>query len=284
MAERLAVAGRSVVITGAAGGIGSTLAQRFSAAGARVALLDRDVAGIDALAARLGPAGAEVIAIPCDVTAVDDCARRGRSASWPPAVGVDVLINNAGITHVSPFAETDLSVLRRVMEVNFFGAVTMTSAALPSLVERQGQIVVMSSVAGVAPLALRTGYSASKHALHGCFESLRTELRGTGVGVTMVCPSFVRTGIGDHALGGHGEAPTHPRTETGTPADPADLAEAVSPGHDRPPAAPAPLPHGEAVVPGVAAAGRPATSAPWPIGSCPARTPPAGRLTRVAAA
>ena len=226
MADRLAVAGRSVVITGAAGGIGRALAQRFSAAGARVALLDRDVAGIDALAARLGPAGAEVIAVPCDVTAVEDCeaAVERVVGTWG---GVDVLVNNAGITHVSPFAETDLAVLRRVMDVNYFGAVAMTSSALPTLVERRGQIVVMSSVAGVAPLALRTGYSASKHALHGCFESLRAELGGTGVGVTLVCPSFVRTGIGDHALGAHGDAPTHPRTETGTAADPGDLADAV---------------------------------------------------------
>jgi NAD(P)-dependent dehydrogenase (short-subunit alcohol dehydrogenase family) len=226
LAERLAVGGRSVVVTGAAGGIGSALAHRFSTAGARVALLDRDVAGIDALAARLGTAGADVIAIPCDVTAVDDCADAVARvvATWG---GVDVLINNAGITHVSPFAETEVGVLRQVMEVNFFGAVSMTSVALPSLLERRGQIVVMSSVAGVAPLALRTGYSASKHALHGCFESLRAELRGTGVGVTLVCPSFVRTGIGDHALGGRGGVPTHPRTETGTPADPADLADAV---------------------------------------------------------
>ena len=141
--------------------------------------------------------------------------------------GVDVVVANAGITHISPFADTDVDVLRRVMDVNFFGAVHTVRAALPSLVERRGQIVVVSSVAGIAPLALRTGYAASKHALHGCFESLRVELRGTGVGVTMVCPSFVRTAIGDHALGPHGDGPTLPRTETGTPAEPSDLADAV---------------------------------------------------------
>ena len=166
------------------------------------------------------------MAIPCDVTSLDDCsAAVGRVvAAWG---GVDVLINNAGITHVSPFVETDVDVLRRVMDVNFFGAVDMTSVALPSLLERRGQIVVISSVAGFAPLALRTGYAASKHALHGCFESLRAELRGTGVGVTLVCPSFVRTGIADHALGARGGAPTHPRAETGVPADPTNVADAV---------------------------------------------------------
>jgi hypothetical protein len=113
------------------------------------------------------------------------------------------------------------------MDVNFFGALNMTSVALPALLERRGQIVVMSSVAGFAPLVLRSGYAASKHALHGCFESLRAELRGNGVGVTMVCPSFVRTVGAEHALGAHGDVPTHRRTETGMPADPADLADAV---------------------------------------------------------
>ncbi len=169
---------------------------------------------------------ADVIAVPCDVTSLDDCSLAvGRIvAEWG---GVDVLINNAGITHISPFGATDIDVFRRVMDVNFFGALNMTSVALASLLERRGQIVVMSSVAGFAPLVLRTGYSASKHALHGCFDSLRAELRDSGVGVTLVCPSFVRTAIGDHALGAHGGAQTHTRTETGVPADPADLADAV---------------------------------------------------------
>jgi short-subunit dehydrogenase len=92
-----------------------------------------------------------------------------------------------------------------VLEVNFFGAVHCTAAALPSLLERRGRIVVMSSIAGFAPLATRAAYSASKHALHGFFESLRAEHRAEGLGVTLVCPSFVRTAIGASALGPGGE-------------------------------------------------------------------------------
>jgi len=226
VAEHLAVAGRTVVITGAAGGIGRALARRFSAAGARLALLDRDRDALAALPVRPDAVGTAVLAIPCDVTSIEDCAV-AIARVVAEYGGVDVLVNNAGITHISPFADTDVDVLRRVMDVNFFGAVNMTHVALGSLLERRGQIVVMSSVAGFAPLVLRTGYAASKHALHGCFGSLRAELRGTGVGITLVCPSFVRTGIADHALGAHGDAPTHPRTQTGTPADPADLAAAV---------------------------------------------------------
>lgn len=223
---RLDLRDRSVVITGAAGGIGTALARRFGQAGARLTLLDVDDHGLDSLAAELGDRGVAVVARQCDVTddtacrsAVDDAvAREG---------GVDVVVNNAGVTHLSRFADTDVDVMRRVMDVNFFGAVQVTGAALPSLIARRGQIVVISSVAGFAPLAFRCGYAASKHALHGCFESLRTELRGTGVGVTIVCPSFVRTAIGDHALGRSVDAPTMPRIEIGTPAEPFDVADKI---------------------------------------------------------
>jgi short-subunit dehydrogenase len=196
---------RSVVVTGAAGGIGAVLARRFAEEGARVALLDRDLAGASARAAELEATGADVVALGCDVTAEEDC-RSALAAVGERFGGVDVLVNNAGITHLGLFRDTDVAVLRRVMEVNFFGAVNCTKAALPSLLERRGRIVVLSSVAGFAPLATRTGYSASKHALHGFFESLRAEHLQDGLGVTMVCPYFVNTEIGAHALGPHGEA------------------------------------------------------------------------------
>ena len=142
--------------------------------------------------------------------------------------GIDVLVNNAGITHLGLFRDTDVDVIRRVVEVNFFGAVNCTKAALPSLLERHGQIVVTSSVAGVAPLATRTGYAASKHALHGFFDSLRSEHRGDGLGVLIVCPSFVDTKIGDRALGvDGGSAPAGARTGVQTPVPPEDIADAV---------------------------------------------------------
>jgi len=219
-------AGKNVVLTGAAGGIGSALAHRFGSDGARVALLDLEVERVDALAAELASAGVEALALACDVTSLEACdtAVKQVTEQWG---GVDVLVNNAGITHLSPFRDTRVDVIRRVMEVNFFGAVHCTKAALPSLIERRGQIVVLSSFAGLAPLATRCGYAASKHALHGFFGSLRAELRRIGVGVTIVCPTFINTAIGDGALGGDGGAPTMPRTQTGTPAEPEQLAEVI---------------------------------------------------------
>jgi len=222
---RSTLAGKVVLITGAAGGIGTALTHRFTGVGARVALGDLDSARLATTADGIVD-DSTVLTIPFDVTDANACrdAVARVVAEWG---GVDVLVNNAGITHLSMFRDTDPSVIRRVVEVNLFGAVNMTSAVLPHLLERKGRIVTISSVAGVAPLASRTGYSAAKHALHGLFDSLRAELRGTGVSVTIVCPQFVNTAIGDRALGGDGGTPTMPRTTTGKAVEPGDVATAI---------------------------------------------------------
>lgn len=214
------------VITGAASGIGRALARRWAKAGARVALLDRDREGLQAEAAELRAAGAEVVACECDVTRREDCeeAVREVAETWG---GIDVLINNAGITHVSPFADTDSDVVRRVMDVNLFGALHSTQAALPSLVERRGLVIVISSVAGFAPLAGRCAYSASKHALHGLFETLRSEQAANGLAVMMVCPGFTRTSIESHALAGDGGTLGGGRSTFGREADPDEVADAI---------------------------------------------------------
>ena len=228
MAERAHSRGGETVvaITGAASGIGRALARRYARSGARLGLLDRDAAGLDALAAELAEQKTEIHAVACDVTRWEDC--KGAIESILESFGgIDVLVNNAGITHVSPVADTDVDVVRRVMDVNFFGAVYCTRAALASLIARRGLVVVLSSVAGFSPLAGRCAYSASKHALHGFFETLRSEQRESGLGVLMVCPSFTRTGIEAAALGGDGLALRARRTVYGRQADPDEVAEAI---------------------------------------------------------
>jgi NAD(P)-dependent dehydrogenase (short-subunit alcohol dehydrogenase family) len=225
--EGQALRGRTVVITGAAGGIGAALARRFAREESRLALLDRDLAGVEALARELALQGVFALPLACDVTSLAECESAMKSVAAATG-GIDVLVNNAGITHLGDFREVEVDVLRRVMDVNFFGSLHCTKAALPTLLERRGRIIVLSSVAGFAPLATRTGYAASKHALHGFFDSLRAEHRRDGLRVMMVCPWFVDTHIGDHALGPDGApAPLRARTGVRALASPEQVADAI---------------------------------------------------------
>ena len=218
--------GRVVLISGAAGGLGAALCQRYAAAGARIAALDLDGKKLVTLAVTLRAKGADVLAVPGDIT--DPAACKSAVATTMAHFGaLDGLINNAGISHRSLLQDTDPDVIRRVMEVNFFGAANLTQAALAQIVARQGFIVAISSVAGFSPLTGRTGYAASKYALHGFFDSLRSEVEGAGVGVTLVCPSFIRTGIGAAATDGSGAPVSSPRITTGGESSPEEIAEYI---------------------------------------------------------
>jgi len=233
---RRTVAGKVVVITGAAGGIGRALAHSFGTAGARLALLDVDDDGLKAARAHAEAAGFETTAELCDVTSMEACEHTVATISkkWG---GVDVLVNNAGISHRSLFAETDVEVIRRVIDVNFFGSVYCTKAALGSIVERRGSVVAISSVAGFAPLIGRTGYAASKHALHGFFDTLRCEVEPLGVQVLLVCPAFIDTGLAQRALSGKGSQVETTRVVANKPAPPELVGrlvvEGIEKGHDR---------------------------------------------------
>ena len=218
--------GKAVLISGAAGGLGAALCRRYAAAGAHIAAMDIDAARLDALVGSLHAGGCKALALPGDITDAAGC-KAAVTATLARFGALDGLINNAGISHRSLLQATDPAVIRRVMEVNFFGALTLTHAALPHIRARRGVIVAISSVAGYAPLIGRTGYCASKHALHGFFDSLRSEVEDAGVGVTLVCPSFIRTGIGAAGLGGDGAAASSPRITGGGESAPEDIAERI---------------------------------------------------------
>lgn len=217
---------KTVVVTGGAGGIGFAIAHRFAWDGARIALVDLHAGAAEERAAQLTGEGFEAMGFGADITDPAACERAVGAVveRWG---GIDVLVNCAGLTQVGPFADNDLGVYRRVMDVNFFGSVHCTKAALASIRERRGQIVVISSIAGFAPLLGRTGYCAAKHALHGFFNTLRCELGADGVGVTIVCPSFVRTAFASSGLGADGRPLAFERSTTGKPMPPERVAEAV---------------------------------------------------------
>jgi short-subunit dehydrogenase len=195
--------GRRVWITGASSGIGEALALAFHGAGAKLILSARREDELKRVQTACGgEPGTRVL--PMDVTNTQELPEKMRHALGMFS-GIDVLVLNAGITQRSRTRETDESVYRRLMEVNFFGPEAMARAVLPSmLAQKNGHIVVISSVAGKFGVPMRSGYSATKFALHGFFEALRAEEERNGVHVTMVCPGYIRTEISLSALRGDG--------------------------------------------------------------------------------
>lgn len=187
---------KTIVITGAAGGLGSAMCLQFGRAGGRIAALDLHLDALEQLQSDLEKEDIEVMIHPCDLRD-ESASQQAIEAVKTRFGGVDMLINNAGITQIAAFQDTDPAAIHQVMQVNFFGAVAMTHAALDSIIERKGTLVAISSVAGFAPLLGRTAYSASKHAMNGFFNTLRTELVDQGVNVVIVCPSFIGTGFGE---------------------------------------------------------------------------------------
>lgn len=218
--------GRVVVITGGAGGIGAAMGHRFATSGAHVALLDLEGSPLAHVRDEIAGHGTKVMALTCDITDEQAC-REAMAAVEGRLGGIDLLINNAGAVHRSAFAETKLAVFRKVFEVNVFGSLNCTHAALPSLIARRGMIIVISSIAGLAPLYGRSGYAGSKHALHGLFESAGSELAADGVDVLMVCPSFTASGFEAAAMGADGAPLGRPRSKMGKLASPEEVADAV---------------------------------------------------------
>jgi short-subunit dehydrogenase len=194
-----------VAITGASKGIGAELARQLAAKGVRLVLAARSEKELDEVAAECRKAGASVVCVKADVTMERDCQSIVSGAVV--AFGrLDMIVNNAGASMWARFEDIDdMSILKRLMDVNYMGAVYCTKHALPHLRDSKGLIVGISSLAGRTGVPTRTGYSAAKHAMTGFFDSLRIELDGSGVGVTMIYPGFVSTGIRENATGPDGK-------------------------------------------------------------------------------
>lgn len=192
-----------IIITGASSGIGLACAREFASRGAKISLAARNNEKLREIERELSVAGHEVLVTSTDVSREEDCKnlieqtvnRFGR---------IDVLVNNAGISMRALFKDLDLSVLKQLMDVNFWGTVYCTKYALPYLLEARGSVVGVSSIAGFIGLPGRTGYSASKFAMHGFLHTLRTENLRTGLHVLIAAPGFTASNVRKSALTANG--------------------------------------------------------------------------------
>jgi short-subunit dehydrogenase len=197
-----------VVVTGGTDGIGKALVDALIREGARVATCGRNHDKIYRLQSEYPSAFLHTML--ADVSSENDC-RRFIESTIRQFGGIDILINNAGISMRALIRETSIDVIKTVMDINFYGSVYCTKYALDALIERKGTIVGVSSIAGYRGLPGRSGYSASKFALQGWLESIKTEMMAEGVHVMWVCPGFTTSNIRVAALDkdahSHGSTP-----------------------------------------------------------------------------
>lgn len=197
--------GKTVWITGASAGIGKALSLSLAKAGAHLILSSRKQAALDIVAQECHEAASTVV-LPLDLE--DHSGLEILISTQSTLLSkVDILINNGGISQRSKVADTDFNVYKRLMDINYLGTVKLSLGILPYFLKKnKGQYVVITSMAGKFGVPYRSGYSASKMALHGFFEAMRAELRDKGLGITMVCPGYIKTDISKNAMTSNGEA------------------------------------------------------------------------------
>jgi NAD(P)-dependent dehydrogenase (short-subunit alcohol dehydrogenase family) len=196
-----------VIVTGASSGLGATLATEFATAGAKVALFSPEAEKQAEVARQCEAVGGRALSVVGDVTRAQDCDNLVQKTLGSFGT-LDYLVANAGISMWAPFADVDdLEVFRKLVEVNYLGAVNCVHFALPHLIASKGMVVAITSIQGKIGVPLHTGYVASKHALQGFCESLRMELAGTGVDILTVLPHWLRgTDLRKNAFGKDGRA------------------------------------------------------------------------------
>jgi short-subunit dehydrogenase len=212
-----------VWITGASSGIGEGLAYALANEGAKLAISSRNETELERVKGNC-PQGIEVEVIPMDVSHFDRVPIAAQRVLDRFGF-INILINNAGISQRDLVKDTVLEVDKKLMDVNYLGTVAVTKAVLPAMIQQRfGHIVTISSVLGKYGVAYRSGYSASKHALHGFFDSLRAELEGEQVDITLICPGYVRTNVTINALKGDGSKNNVMAESTAAGMEPAEFA------------------------------------------------------------
>lgn len=194
-----------VIITGATSGIGEACAEVFGRQGAKITITGRSSEKLDLTAAKLRAQHIEVLPILADAGSEADNKRMAEE-TLSHFGRIDMLINNAGISMRAIFEDLDLDVFRKVMDTNFWGTVYATKYCLPAILESKGSIIGISSINGYRGTPARTAYTASKYAMNGFFESLRTEVMHKGVHVLVVAPGFTSSNIRNNALTADGKS------------------------------------------------------------------------------
>lgn len=217
---------KTVIITGASSGIGEALAYAAIRNGYNVVLAARSEDKLRAVAAQCEALGGKAIGVVCDVSKAADCEKMVQQAV--DTFGrIDILINNAGISMRAVFNNCELSVIESVMNINFWGTVYCTKFALPHLLKTRGSLVAVSSLAGIKGLPGRTGYSASKFAIHGFMEALRIENLKKGLHVLVACPGYTASNIRKSALNNVGRNQAESPVDESKLMQPEEVANAI---------------------------------------------------------
>lgn len=195
-----------VWITGASSGIGEALVYAYHQMGAKLIISSRNKDKLYEVKARCKGNPTDIHVLPLDLEDTESLENKAQEAL--KIFGrIDILIHSGGISQRSLAMDTKLEVAQRLMNVNFFGTVALSQAIIPAMIAQGGgQIVIISSLVGKFGTPLRSAYAASKHALHGYFDSLRAELYHKQIGITIICPGFIKTQVSVNALVGDGSA------------------------------------------------------------------------------
>jgi short-subunit dehydrogenase len=196
-----------VWITGASSGIGEATAYQFAKEGAKLILSARREDELLRVKNNIHAGDIplnQVFVLPMDMEEIEKIPEKAKQA-MAHFGKVDVLFNNAGISQRGSVLETDMAVYQKIMNLNFFGVIALTKAVLPFMQQQKsGHIAVTSSISGKLATPMRSGYCASKHALHGFFDALRSEVYQDNIGITIICPGYIHTNISLNAVAADG--------------------------------------------------------------------------------
>ncbi len=218
---------KTVWITGASSGIGEALSHAFAQQGAKLILSSRRATELERVKKQCNLPDEKILVLPLDLAKHDELPNKVQQAISHFGQ-VDVLVNNGGISQRSLIADTDFSVYKKLIDIDYLGTVALSKALLPFFIKQQsGQYAVVTSLMGKFASPLRSGYCGAKHALHGFFDALRMEHEDDGINVTLVCPGYIRTNISRNAITANGSKQNTMDQATGSGLSPETCAKQI---------------------------------------------------------